>query len=45
MPDFGQNTSGLIIDDKEDGIFRVHRSAFVDEQILQMERDLIFDKS
>jgi p-cumate 2,3-dioxygenase alpha subunit len=39
------NTAGLIIDDREAGIFRVHRSAFVDEQILQVEREMIFDKS
>ncbi|MDP3173300.1 MAG: aromatic ring-hydroxylating dioxygenase subunit alpha [Phenylobacterium sp.] len=45
MPDFGENTAGLIIDDKESGIFRVHRSAFVDDDILKLEREKIFDKS
>ena len=45
MKELGHNAAGLIIDDKEFGIFRVHRSAFVDEQILQMEKELIFDRS
>ncbi|MDP3659845.1 aromatic ring-hydroxylating dioxygenase subunit alpha [Phenylobacterium sp.] len=45
MPDFGENTAGLIIDDKESGIFRVHRSAFVDDDILKLERERIFDKA
>jgi NAD(P)-dependent dehydrogenase (short-subunit alcohol dehydrogenase family) len=37
MPD-GSNTAGLILDDREDGIFRVHRSAFVDREIFEQER-------
>ncbi|MGE3303327.1 MAG: Rieske 2Fe-2S domain-containing protein, partial [Hyphomonadaceae bacterium] len=41
----GANAAGLVLDDKEAGIFRVHRSAFVDQEILEMERRLIFDKS
>jgi p-cumate 2,3-dioxygenase subunit alpha len=44
MPD-GSNTAGLILDDREDGIFRVHRSAFVDREIFEQERARIFDRS
>jgi p-cumate 2,3-dioxygenase alpha subunit len=44
MPD-GSNTAGLILDDREDGIFRVHRSAFVDREIFEQERVRIFDRS
>jgi p-cumate 2,3-dioxygenase alpha subunit len=44
MPD-GSQLSGLIVDDRESGIFRVHRSAFVSDEILALERSLIFDKS
>jgi p-cumate 2,3-dioxygenase subunit alpha len=43
MPE-GSN-AGLIIDDREDGIFRVHRSAFVDREIFERERAAVFDKS
>ena len=39
----GSNTAGLIIDDREDGIFRVHRSVFVDREIFELERTRIFD--
>jgi p-cumate 2,3-dioxygenase alpha subunit len=39
----GSNTAGLIIDDREDGIFRVHRSVFVDRDIFELERTRIFD--
>jgi p-cumate 2,3-dioxygenase alpha subunit len=35
----------LILDDREDGIFRVHRSAFVDREIFELERARIFDRS
>jgi p-cumate 2,3-dioxygenase alpha subunit len=41
----GSNTARLILDDRENGIFRVHRSVFVDPEILQRERELIFDRS
>jgi hypothetical protein len=41
----GRNTAGLILDDREDGIFRVHRSAFVDREIFEQERARIFDRS
>lgn len=44
MPD-GSKAAGLIIDDREDGIFRVHRSVFVERDILEQERDRIFDRS
>ena len=44
MPD-GSNTAGLILDDREDGIFRVHRSVFVDREIFERERARIFDRS
>jgi p-cumate 2,3-dioxygenase alpha subunit len=41
----GSNVAGLILDDREDGIFRVHRSVFVDKEIFEQERARIFDKS
>ena len=41
----GHNTAGLISDDREEGIFRVHRSVFVDRDIFELERDRIFDRS
>jgi p-cumate 2,3-dioxygenase subunit alpha len=41
----GSNGAGLILDDREDGIFRVHRSVFVDREIFEQERALIFDRS
>ena len=44
MPE-GSNTAGLILDDREDGIFRVHRSVFVDREIFEEERARIFDCS
>jgi p-cumate 2,3-dioxygenase alpha subunit len=44
MPD-GSNTTGLILDDRDNGIFRVHRSAFVDREIFEQERSRIFDRS
>lgn len=34
----------LIVDDKSRGIFRVHRSAFTDAAVLDMERRRIFDR-
>lgn len=43
MPD-ACNTAGLIVDDREEGIFRIHRSAFVDREIFELERAKIFDK-
>ena len=36
-------TSPFIIDDRETPRFRVHRSALVDPEVLQQERDKIFD--
>ena len=41
----GRNAANLIMDDREEGIFRVHRSAFVDREIFELERRLIFDKA
>ncbi|MGE3301842.1 MAG: aromatic ring-hydroxylating dioxygenase subunit alpha [Hyphomonadaceae bacterium] len=41
----GSNAQGLVLDDREAGIFRVHRSAFVDQEILEREKREIFDKS
>jgi p-cumate 2,3-dioxygenase alpha subunit len=38
------NAAGLIIDDRAEGIFRVHRSTFVDKEILKLERARIFDR-
>jgi len=37
--------SPLVIDDADRGLFRVHRSAFVDDEILRLERERIFDKT
>ena len=34
----------LIVDDRERGIFRVHRSAMTSGELLQKERELIFDR-
>jgi len=45
MPDFGHNEEKFIIDDRESGIFRIHRSAFVDQKIFEMERAAVFDRS
>jgi p-cumate 2,3-dioxygenase alpha subunit len=39
----GSNAAGLVLDDRENGIFRVHRSAFTDRAIFEMERDRIFN--
>ena len=36
--------SGLVIDDRERGLFRVHRSVFTDTAILARERTHIFDR-
>ena len=41
----GSNTAGLINDDREEGLFRVHRSVFVDREIFEQERRLVFDRS
>jgi hypothetical protein len=41
----GSNTAGLINDDREEGLFRVHRSVFVDQEIFELERRLVFDRS
>ena len=34
-----------IIDDREGGIFRVNRRAFTDPEILETERERLFDRS
>ncbi len=36
--------SGLVIDDRRDARFKVNRRAFVDDDVLRAERDLIFSK-
>ena len=41
----GSNAVSLVNDDREDGIFRVHRSVFVDKDIFERERELVFDRS
>ena len=38
------DTSQLIIDDKEKGRFRYHRSALVSAEVLELERDKVFGK-
>jgi p-cumate 2,3-dioxygenase alpha subunit len=35
----------LVIDDRDRGLFRVHRQAFVSDEVLRMERELIFDRT
>ncbi|MGE3301905.1 MAG: SRPBCC family protein [Hyphomonadaceae bacterium] len=40
-----QANTPLILDERETGIFRVNRRAFVDQEILRLERERIFDKS
>ncbi|MGW1783701.1 aromatic ring-hydroxylating oxygenase subunit alpha [Streptomyces sp. NPDC002143] len=37
--------SPLVVDDRDHGLFRVHRSAFVSEEIVQLERERIFDRA
>lgn len=34
----------LIIDDRERGVFRVHRSAMTSDELFQRERELIFNR-
>jgi len=41
----GGNAAELILDDREEGIFRVHRSVFVDRGVFEQERARIFDRS
>jgi p-cumate 2,3-dioxygenase subunit alpha len=41
----GSNATELINDDREEGLFRVHRSVFVDREIFELERERIFDRS
>jgi p-cumate 2,3-dioxygenase subunit alpha len=38
-------TTPLVVDDRERGRFRVHRSAFVSEEILQLECEQIFNQA
>lgn len=40
----GKYGGGLVIDDEERGLFRVHRSVFTDPDILAVERERIFDR-
>ena len=37
-------TKDLVIDDGERGIFRYHRSSFTSPEVLELERDRIFDR-
>jgi p-cumate 2,3-dioxygenase alpha subunit len=37
--------AGLVLDDKEQGIFRVHRSTFTDPTVFELEKKMIFDRS
>jgi p-cumate 2,3-dioxygenase subunit alpha len=39
------NAARLVVDDATEGVFRVHRSAFVSSEILAREQKLIFDRS
>lgn len=39
-----KNIARLVVDDREQGLFRVNRQVFLDEQILEMERREIFDR-
>ena len=40
----GADRPDIVVDDRARGIFRVHRSAFTDPEILAMERRRIFDR-
>ncbi|MDT7630271.1 MAG: p-cumate 2,3-dioxygenase subunit alpha, partial [Pseudonocardiales bacterium] len=35
----------FILDDRDRGLFRVHRQAFVSDEVLRLERELIFDRT
>ena len=39
-----KNIQDLIIDDRESGIFRYHRSALTSPEILPIERERIFSR-
>jgi p-cumate 2,3-dioxygenase alpha subunit len=39
------DAAGLVLDDKEQGIFRIHRSVFTDADILELEKERVFDRS
>jgi p-cumate 2,3-dioxygenase subunit alpha len=39
------NATWLVVDDATEGVFRVHRSAFVSPEILAREQKLIFDRN
>ena len=38
------DAKGLVVDDSENGVFRYHRSALTSPEVLQAERDRIFEK-
>ena len=38
------DVSGLVVDDAESGVFRYHRSALVSPEVLEAERERIFEK-
>jgi p-cumate 2,3-dioxygenase alpha subunit len=40
----GPQLEQLVVDDREGGIFRVHRSAMLSDDVLQSERERIFDR-
>ncbi|MDP3658490.1 aromatic ring-hydroxylating dioxygenase subunit alpha [Phenylobacterium sp.] len=41
----GHNAAEYIVEDKEAGLFRIHRDAFVDQAVFERERAMIFDRS
>src|ERR1700756_4456052 len=38
------DVAGLVVDDRDGGIFRVHRSSMTSDDVLQLERDRIFGR-
>ena len=38
------DANGLVIDDAENGVFRYHRTTLTSQEVLEAERDRIFEK-
>src|SRR5215510_5997580 len=44
-PTMGQAAlDSLVLDNREDGVFRVHRSVFMDPQIMALEQQRVFEQ-
>src|SRR5258708_19200689 len=44
MADTAIETTSLVNDDRESGIFRIHRSAMTSDEVFQLEQSKIFDR-